>query len=145
VEVVEPASGFLCCGAPKPKPSANRPEPLPVGADAKTAWDGAGAKDQDDESVEAQDKAPADDKDHSDTSSEEEVIQPKVDQKFNSPDKAKSVTKLSFQPRRVTRDVDAPEENVARSGLGKPALNDSPESDEGRPVNRRNHFHRRDE
>jgi hypothetical protein len=146
VEVVEPASGFLCCGASRPKPSANRPEPLPVGADAKTAWDDAGAKDQDDQSEESQDKAPAEDKNHSDTSSEDENFPPKVDQKFNTPDKSKSVTKLSFQPRRVTRDVDAPEENVARTGLGKPARNDSPDSDEGgRPVNRRNHFHRRDE
>ena len=41
VEVVEPSSGFLCCGGGAAKPSTNRPGPLPpVTADAKkAAWD----------------------------------------------------------------------------------------------------------
>jgi hypothetical protein len=139
VEVVEPPKGMFCCGAgaARPAPAANRPEALPVRLDTKDAWDDPDAKPEAPQA--AEDKGSA---------SEQEEEQPalKMDREFNTPGKDKQLQKkLSFQPRRVTRDVDAPEENVERSGLGNKALNDSHDEPEERVVRHRNHFHRRDD
>lgn len=133
VEVVDPPSGFACCGVGRAKPAASAPEPLPP-ADAKTAW-----VDPDEDKGGA--VVPAENKDTVFDSDSEESTGPKPDPGFNTPKDRTQSKKLSFQPRRVTRDESQDEADVERSGLGKKdRLEPAPE----RNASRRNHFTRRE-
>ena len=68
---------------------------------------------------------------------------PKVDRGFNTPvDRTnKGKAKLTFQPRRVVREGDSPDEDIQRTGLGKKDKHDEVDD---RGAQRRNHFHRRE-
>lgn len=142
VEVVEPSSGMFCCGGGSRAKAKNAPEPLlmPDRAEDKAAW-----VDPDEGGEEQEDAGEGKSQDDSSSGSEDRM--PKVDRGFNTPvDRSKaSKTKLSFQPRRVVREEESPEEDIQRSGLGKKDRHDVEVEEQQRGgAQRRNHFHRRD-